>query len=90
MTVQLTVQTEADDYFKSVDSSSKVKSRALLLNVVVYGNPYICYSDYTSANPLRTGFHSVGLYCPPQTPRFHAIWLTLVDSLCAGDGTPWT
>ena len=64
MTIQLTVQTEADDYFKSVNSSSKVESRALLLNVVVYGNPCMLYYNDTSANSLRSGFHSVGLFSP--------------------------
>ena len=57
--VQLTRMTEADDYFKDV-SSSKVQSRALLLNTVVYGNARELYHTDTSAHSVKSqGFHSV-------------------------------
>ena len=43
--VQLPIQTEADN--RSKNSPSKVESRALLLNIVVYGNPRMVYhSDH--------------------------------------------
>jgi hypothetical protein len=59
MTVQPTRITEADDYFKNVISPSKVQSRALLLNTVVYGNPCRLYHTDTSASSLRSGYHSL-------------------------------
>jgi len=52
--------TEADDYFKDIVSSSKIQSRALLLNAVVYGNPQKLFHTDTTASSLRFGYHSVG------------------------------
>ncbi|KAF9643747.1 hypothetical protein BDM02DRAFT_1355740 [Thelephora ganbajun] len=43
---------KADDYFKNVISPSKVQSRVLLLNAVVYGNPHKLYHTDASAGSL--------------------------------------
>ena len=53
---------EADDYFKNIVSVSKVQSRAILVNTVVYGNPRKLYTtDASAEGSLRSGFHSVGI-----------------------------
>lgn len=49
---------KADDYFRDV-SSYRLKSRALLLNAVVYGKPQELSKTNTSANPCGSGYHSV-------------------------------
>jgi len=51
---------KADDYFKNVISPSKVQSRAILVNTVVYGKPRKLYTtDASAEGSLRSGFHSV-------------------------------
>ena len=77
---------EADDYFNTTISPSKVQSRAILVNTVVYGKPCKLYHNDTYAgSSFRSGFHSVSTVelC------IHAIWLTTMDCLRAGDGSPW-
>jgi len=49
---------KADDYFQDV-SPSKVQSRALLVNTVVYGNAKKLLHTDTSVHSRKSGFHSV-------------------------------
>lgn len=62
--------TEADDYFKDIVSSSKIQSRALLVNAVVYGNPRKLFHTDTTASSLRSGYHSVGTAKTHDSARF--------------------
>jgi len=86
MTLKLTSITEADDYSKNVNASSKVQPRALLLNAVVYGNPHKLYNTDTSASSLGSGYHSVGITAE-HTPQDLG---ELIYYLRTGDGSPWT
>ena len=53
--------TEADDYSKDLEPYM-VRSRALLLNAVVHGNPQkLAYTD-ASLSSLKSGCHSVGIF----------------------------
>ena len=84
MILQLTETTEADDYFKDV-SSSKVHSRALLLNTVVYGKAQKLYHTDTSVNSLESGFHSVSTRESYSSRRL----IELIYWFCLGDGSSW-